>query len=350
MKPAKIFSDHTVFAEGKPIRVFGEGDRPVAVSFLGSRAEAVPSEGKWQVELPASPAGGPFTMEITDGEETVTLRDVYVGRVFYVMGQSNVEFRLSESNTPKSYYETDPLLCSFFVDRPWDPDDPFHSSDGWRTAKAEEVGNWSAIGYLTARIVRRELGCAVGIVCCYKGASVIESWLPREKAERYRLPPECLYEDHTLDIFANFNGDGEIYEKMLTKVTPFSPSALVWYQGESDSTVEEVAVYGDGIRTFFDEFRRLVGDEDLPVAMVQIADCDYRKEVLPDGWVAMQEKQREVAESDPRITLVVSRDVCESDNMHPATKTLLSERIARALLKYKLGLLHLDAESSFFAP
>ncbi len=120
---------------------------------------------------------------------------------------------------------------------------------------------------------------------------------------------------------------------MLTKVTPYAPSALIWYQGESDSTVEEVAVYGDGIKQFFDEFRRLVGDDGLPIAMVQIADCDYRKQVLPDGWIAMQEKQREVAESDGRITLVVSRDVCESDNMHPATKTLLSERIARALLK-----------------
>lgn len=333
MKLAPIFSDHAVFAEGKPVRVFGEGEGPVSVSFLGATATAEPSGGKWCVELPAFPAGGPYTMEISEDGETVILGDVYVGKVYYVMGQSNVEFRLAESNTPKEYYGTDPLLRNFFVDRAWDEDDPFHSSDGWRTAKEEEAGDWSAIGYLTARIVRRELGCAVGIVCCYKGASVIESWLPKEKAERYRLPQECLYEDHNLDIFSNFNGDGEIYEKMLTKVTPYSPSALIWYQGESDSTVEEAAVYGDGVREFFDEFRRLVGDEELPVAMVQIADCNYRKQVLPQGWIAMQHVQREVAESDDRITLVVSRDVCESDNMHPATKTLLSERIANALLK-----------------
>ena len=333
MKLAPVFSDHVVFAEGKPVRVFGEGSGTVSVSFLGMTVTAEPSRGKWCVELPAFPAGGPYTMEISEDGETVTLGDVYVGRVFYVMGQSNVEFRLSESNTPKEYYETDPLLRNFFVDRPWDKDDPFHSSDGWRTAKEEEAGNWSAIGYLTARIVRRELGCAVGIVCCYKGASVIESWLPKETAERYRLPDECLYEDHYLDIFKDFNGNGEIYGKMLTKVTPFAPSALIWYQGESDSTVEEAAVYGDGIRVFFDEFRRLVGDEKLPVAMVQIADCEYRKQVLPDGWIAIQNVQREVAEGDGRITLIVSRDVCESDNMHPATKTLLSERIAEALLK-----------------
>lgn len=331
MKLAPIFSDHTVFAEGKPIRVFGEGNGTVAVSFCGSHAEARATNGKWCVELPPFPSGGPYIMEIKEDGETVTLRDVYVGRVYYVMGQSNVEFRLFESNTPKSYYETDPYLRNFFVDRPWDHDDPFHSSDGWRIAKADEVGNWSAIGYLTSRIVRRELGCAVGIVCCYKGASVIESWLPKEAAERYRLPPECLYEDHTLDIFESFNSNGQIYDKMLTTVTPFSPTAMIWYQGESDSTVEEAAVYKDGVKTFFDELRRLVGDERLPVVMVQIADCDYRKEVLPDGWIAMQNVQREVADSDDRITLVVSRDVCESE-MHPATKTLLSERIAKALI------------------
>ena len=332
MQLAPIFSDHTVFAENKPVRVFGEGGGTATVSFLGKSATAVFPDGKWCVELPAFPAGGPYTMDIELDGETTTLRDVYVGRVFYVMGQSNVEFRLSESNTPESFYGTDPLLRTFFVDRPWDKEDPFRSSDGWRTAKKDEVGNWSAIGYLTARIIRQQLGVAVGIVCCYKGASVIESWLPKEAAERYRLPDECLYEDHYLDIFKDFNGNGEIYEKMLTKVTPFAPSALIWYQGESDSTVEEAAVYGDGLREFFSVLRRLVGDADLPVALVQIADCDYRKEVLPEGWIAMQNAQREVAESDERITLVVSRDVCESD-MHPVTKTLLSERIAKALLK-----------------
>nr|MCR5056765.1 hypothetical protein [Clostridia bacterium] len=64
----------------------------------------------------------------------------------------------------------------------------------------------------------------------------------------------------------------------------------------------------------------------------QIADFKPRDEWHPEGWKAIQEAQKKAADSDPDIKLVVSRDICEDNEIHPPTKTALSERIAQTLL------------------
>ena len=334
IRPDPIFTDNIVFAENKPIRVYGTGEGDVTVRFLGADATAVCENGAWIAELPAAPGGGPYEMTISFSGRDVILHNVCVGKVYFFLGQSNVEFRLGESNTPQELYADDPLFRDFFVDRPWNKEDPLRTSDGWIPARRYEVADWSAIGYLTGRLVREAAGCAVGIICCYQGASVIESWLPEPVAKKYRLPGEMLYEDHKFDVFSAFNDDGAIYDNMLSRVARFPATGVVWYQGESDSTVEESAVYPGALSTLFGEIRRLGGDGDLPFVIVQIHDCEYRQQVLPEGWCAMQKAQEKAARDIPRTALVVSRDVCETNAMHPPTKTKLSERIAEALLKF----------------
>ena len=333
MKLDPIFRDHAVFAEGRPVRVYGEADSEVKVTFRGEEAAAAPVGGKWCVTLPPMSAGGPYEMTVSAGCETAVIRDIYVGLVYFVMGQSNAEFRLSESNSPKEYYGSDSLLRDFYVDRPWDKDPILRTADGWITAKEEQVGDWTALGYLSGRLVRERTGKAVGVISCYQFASVIESWLPKEVSELYKLPDDQLYEDHFLEDCAPFNGvPGAIYDNMLSKILPYSASGVIWYQGESDSTVEEAARYDKGLGTLINIIRDGQANRDLPFVVVELADCDYRKEVLPDGWEALREAQARVARDVPNVKLVVSRDVCEA-LMHPITRTKLAERIADALTK-----------------
>ena len=337
MKLDPIFRDHAVFAEGRPVRVYGEADGEVKVTFRGEEAAAAPVGGKWCVTLPPMSAGGPYEMTVSAGCETAVIRDIYVGLVYFVMGQSNAEFRLSESNSPKEYYGSDSLLRDFYVDRPWDKDPILRTADGWITAKEEQVGDWTALGYLSGRLVRERTGKAVGVISCYQFASVIESWLPKEVSELYKLPDDQLYEDHFLEDCAPFNGvPGAIYDNMLSKILPYSASGVIWYQGESDSTVEEAARYDKGLGTLINIIRDGQANRDLPFVVVELADCDYRKEVLPDGWEALREAQARVARDVPNVKLVVSRDVCEA-LMHPITRTKLAERIADALTEEDLN-------------
>ncbi|MBQ7475517.1 MAG: hypothetical protein IJS78_06310 [Clostridia bacterium] len=335
MKLNGLFRDGAVIAADEPLYVFGTGDGHVRVEFLGRAAEADSEDGEWIVTLPPTEPGGPFTMDVIFPDERVTVRDLYAGRVYLVAGQSNAEFRLSESNTPPDEYEDDPLLRNYFVDRPWGEGDPLSSENGWYRAKADEVGDWTAIGYLTGRRIRRAVGGAVGIVSCYQGASVIEAWLPEKDAKEFRLSDEDLYEDHTLDLFASFNQDGKIYREMLSGVSKFSFTGVVWYQGESDSTVPEANIYDRELARFIETVRRDGKNDRLPFAVVQIADADYRKTFDPDGWIGIQKAQERAARDVPRVSLVVSRDISETVNLHPVTKTLLCDRIAGALVAFE---------------
>ncbi len=333
MELAPLFTDNAVFAENKPVRVFGSGANAVRGEFRGDTVCAECADGKWCLEFPPRPAGGPFTLTVTDGADTVALSGISVGKVYLVAGQSNAEFRLEESNTPAEEYVTDGMLRSFFVARPWDENDPVKMSDGWQTAVAERVGKWSALGYLTAKAVRERTGGCVGFVSCFQGASCIESWLPLPKAERFRLPDEKLYCDHYIDIFAYWNRNSVIYDQMLTTLFPFSFTGVIWYQGESDASPEEAEIYADELECLFGVMRGGFRDSSLRAVIVQIADCDDRLAVNERGWRGIQQAQELYARRDPRSKLAVSRDICENSCIHPPTKTLLAKRICDLLME-----------------
>jgi hypothetical protein len=69
-------------------------------------------------------------------------------------------------------------------------------------------------------------------------------------------------------------------------------------------------------------------DKNLPVIVVQIADCDSR---ATEAWRTVQQAQMAVQDVLPNVRTVISRDVCESDDIHPGTKELLAKRIAAML-------------------
>ncbi len=329
MKLDPLFCDNLIFAENMPVRVFGEGEGDVTVSFNESTKTVRAKDGKWLAELPACAPGGPYQLEINALDFHKVIKNVYVGQVYLIAGQSNAEFRLCESDEPETGYMSDELLRNYFVCRPWIPGDVFKPGDGWRTAEKDKVGQWSAVGYLAGRALRRETGLAIGTVSCYQGASIIESWMPAEEAAKFGLKENELMIDHTYPEYTAWNKGGIIYDSMLSKLFPFSFSGVIWYQGESDTTAAEGAVYDKELCRLMQIMRQGFADPELYFAIIQIADFDGRKEYDPEGWISIQKAQERAVESDPYSSLVISRDVCESSGIHPVKKTQLSERAAK---------------------
>ncbi|MBR4799929.1 MAG: hypothetical protein IK047_06705 [Clostridia bacterium] len=330
MRLSPIFRDNAVFADGRPLRLFGSGSGRVSAEICGVRREALCEGGEWELCLPPFEAGGPYelTAEL-NGEKTV-LRNIYFGTVILFAGQSNMEFRLEESDTAKSEYVSDARLRYFSIDRGWDFCPPVRTADGWAEASAESVGKWSAIGYLTGKYLRAAAGKAVGVINCSVGASVIRSWLPADTAAKFALPDEALHPDHFYPEYAVWNVSGAIYEKMLRPYAKYSLSGAAWYQGESNAKATESQLYRAELEAFFAELRRLQDNEKLKIALVQIADCDERLAWDGAGWREIQRAQEETAQNDRYCTLAVSRDICERDCIHPPAKALLSQRIAKA--------------------
>lgn len=330
MKLNAIFTSNMVFASDKPIRIYGEGSGLAEITFADSVQKVYSDTDKWIVEFPAMTYGGPYELKAAFEDETVVLKDIYIGDVYLFAGQSNMQFKLKESTAPDNMYKTNDMLRLFSTDR-IEKSDRFTPLDGWVKSKNSEVGDWSAIAYLAGDKIAENKKNAVGLITCYQGASIIESWLPEGTCELLgiNLSERQKYYDHYCEDFKEWNQDGKLYSYALSQVFPFSVSAVVWYQGESDTSIAEAEVYGKELAALIGVMREDFIDPDLPVVVIQIADFDNRDD---EAWKLVQQKQYEVQFEVPNVKTVVSADVCETDNIHPPTKHKLSARVADALL------------------
>lgn len=322
-----LFRSHAVFAAKKPIRIFGEGKGTVTLTFA-DQTRTVEADGKWMTEFPSMEYGGPYTLTVTDGRETFTAEDIFVGEVFLMAGQSNMQFKLKESNFPEENYAADPAVRLFVAQR-LEEGEPYTPADGWVLSDADGIPNWSAIAYHVGHQWAKK-GIAVGLICCYQGASVIESWLPEGTLEALgiRVSEGGLCADHSVNRYKEWNADGALYRRSLSTLVPYALSAVAWYQGESNWYPEESRYYKKELTEMIRVWRKDFADEALPFVIIQIADYANR---LGEGWSNIQNAQWEIQSEVPAVKTVISADVSETDNIHPPTKHLLSARVADAL-------------------
>lgn len=331
MKLNNIFSSHMVFAKGKPVRIYGEGKGSAKITFAGTTKTVESDSDKWLVEFPAMDFGGPYDLVAEFENETVSLCDIYIGKVFLMAGQSNMQFKISESTYDPKEHECSDLVRFYCTDRK-EKSERFTPVDGWVKCTKENAKDFSCIGYIVSQIISKRDGIAVGIVCCYQGASVIESWLPEGTYEKLgiQMPIEEKHIVHTEPLFIAWNHDGDLYNYAFSQVVPFSFSAVAWYQGESDASPSEAKVYDTALCGLIDLWRDDLGDKELNFVIVQIA--DFEKEMSEgEGWAGIQAAQERAAAKRDHTYLVVSKDVCDTKNIHPADKNILSERIAAIL-------------------
>ena len=330
MELDKIFTSHMVFAAKKPIRIYGTGKGSVIIRFAGCVKQYMSDSEKWMLELPPMEYGGPYVLEAAFEDRTEVLCDIYIGEVFLFSGQSNMQFRLMDTEIPKEEYRSNPNVRLFSTATVRNTD-KFVPDDGWVICDKEYVGYWSALAYLASVEVSLAKDVAIGVIACYQGASVIESWVPERTFDKIgiSLLPEEKFDDHYDETFGMWNGDGFLYNFSLCQVIPYQLSTVIWYQGESDASVSEGLVYCDELCTLIDVWRRDFGNEDLPFIVVQIADTYER---MTEGWKLVQRAQEEIVSRRKNVMMVESRDVWETDDIHPKTKHKLAKRIAQALI------------------
>ena len=92
VKLAAIFGDHMVLQRKMKTLVWGtaEPGEKIVIALGPYRTEATADAGGcWTARLGPMKAGGPLAMTVT-GKNTVTLKDVLVGEVWFCSGQSNL--------------------------------------------------------------------------------------------------------------------------------------------------------------------------------------------------------------------------------------------------------------------
>ncbi len=328
MKLGEIFKNGLILQAGKPIRIFGESDREVRLTFAGT--ERIAPGGKWTVEFPAMEYGGPYILTASGDGEELTVGDIYVGEVVLFSGQSNIQFRMSEAVTPDEFIADDDMLRIFVSERP-EEGEPLNPSDGWIKASRETIGKWSALAYLTGFELRKKGIPAVGVVACSQGASVIQSWIDDKiiVGSELDLPDEKRHRDSKDPTYSKWNAPGMLYHFMLERLTPFSFGRVVWYQGESNASVFEGEIYDRLLAMMIGNWRKSFADDSLGFIIVQIADFIHTGD--KNGWKAVQAAQLRAQDEIPGVRTVVSADICENDMIHPVTKWKLAKRISEII-------------------
>lgn len=330
MKLGEIFKNGAVFQKGKPIRVFGKSESSTTIEFDGEKKQV--EGGEWVVEFSKRDYGGPYTLSAKGDGEVINVSDIYVGEVILFSGQSNIQFRMNEEITPPEKYENDEMLRIFVSER-IEVGEVFKPSDGWVKASTENIDGWSALAYLVGRDLRKKGIPAVGVIACSQGASYIQSWIDEKILDGTELdiPEEqCGFNKKhpCYDLYSNWNAHGRLYHFMLERLMPYSFGRVVWYQGESNATVSEGKIYDKFFEMMIENWRKAFQDNYLEFIMVQIA--NYIHAPNKAGWKEVQDAQIR-AGSLPNVTTVISSDVCEDDNIHPATKWKLAARIANII-------------------
>jgi len=326
----QLFMSHMVLQADAAIRVFGTGEGTVRVRFLGDEAETR-ADGKWLIELPAHPAGGPYEMELTLDGETRILTDVLLGDVYLLAGQSNMEYKLNESNSIEKPVYEDRNNIRFFCCERMESGDHFHPADGWMPCTQENAWYFSSIGYFTGNMIYERQGRPLGFVSCYQGASLIQSFISPATLESLEscLPEEKKLKNRPLHGNYVWNHPSALYNFALTELFPMQMKAAFWYQGESNSNETDAPMYDQLLSGMMADWRRDFMQPALPFIVVQLADYDQSSH---EWWRMVQEKQMKANDWD-NVDTVVCRDVCATDHIHPPAKAQLCERIVSVLTR-----------------
>ncbi len=225
MRLPSIWSDHAVIQRSKPIIVWGWCDARRAVvrgTLGGMKAQGLSSwGGRFELRFPPLPPGGPHELHLACGKEEVLVRNIVVGEVWLVSGQSNAEYPLGtfDPGDPmaqtKEFFDSggeDPLLRCFTVpnDSICNPGQEVAPGGEWRLSDPGSATAFTAIGAWFALFLRKKFpDVPVGIIHSSWGGSKLVAWLSREAlAARPENRPLLIRSDADAS-------DPKLWEKVL---------------------------------------------------------------------------------------------------------------------------------------
>lgn len=185
LSTSKLFSDHMVLQRNHVIPVWGHSGKKAKVTIDINKQQVIvkaDDQGNWRANLAPMKEGGPYTMKMSSGKESITYSDVMLGEVWLCSGQSNMEFLLKNAYGYKVEQKTAPKIAvrQFHVQNKVSLT-PVNDVDGqWTLASANTVGDFTAVGYFYAKKLSQTLNVTVGIINSSWGGTEAEDWISKE--------------------------------------------------------------------------------------------------------------------------------------------------------------------------
>jgi sialate O-acetylesterase len=187
VKLPALISDGMVLQRDNKINIWGwasKGEK-ITIKFIGKTYRTITdSDGRWKIVLPAIKAGGPYTMDIIGGN-TVTLKNILIGDVWFCSGQSNMVLtmeRVKEKYPDIIASANFPQIRNFFIPTASDVtkihDDLPQAR--WISASPENVLGFGAVTFFFAKRIYQKYKVPIGIINSSVGGTPIEAWISEE--------------------------------------------------------------------------------------------------------------------------------------------------------------------------
>ena len=276
--------------------------------------------------------GGPYDIQLRlkdaagSTADALVVRDVLVGDLWILAGQSNMQGCGDRENAHRSHGK----VRAFYMDDRWaTAEDPLHNMwqavdpvhealAGGRIVEPvpplKDVGPGVAFGVRMHKVT----GLPQGLIACAHGGTCMTQWEPALLKK----------------------GGGSLYGATMRRVrrNGGSVAGVVWYQGESDAGEPAASLYGARMRALIAAFRRDMKCASLPLVLVQLArtvgvgrDCA--------AWNSIQEQQRLLPDQVKHVATVPAIDLGLDDMIHVGgiSQQLLGTRLADAMHTLKGG-------------
>jgi hypothetical protein len=277
-----------------------------------------------RVVLPAVPEGGNYDLEarLLDASSLALLgedaaEEIAVGDVFLAAGQSNMS---GYSGVLDPAEPPVPEVHLFGNDYVWkqarEPMDD--GTDQVDRVSAENPAHTLMLRF--AKEVSAGIGVPVAIVPAPLGGTNLHTQWQRNASDPTNRG--TLY--------------GSSVHRVLTQGYAHPIRGVIWYQGESD-VGRGTALYLQDLENLVAIWRSDLGAPDLFFGNCQLATYSFAD---LDGWLAIQEAQRQQAETDPGAAVVALVDQPRSDVIHldVAGYKEAGRRLALAVLEGSYGL------------
>jgi sialate O-acetylesterase len=389
------FDSNMVLQRHVPIRLWGDAapQATVQASLAGCHSSArADSQGHWRLQLPPLPAGGPHVLIIQSNGQQIRLANVLIGDVWLCSGQSNMGMTLgaTEDGKLEALSACDDLVRYFGV-RAEQSVRPASAVQGrWRLCEPTTAGDFSAVAYYFAKMLRQRVGVPIGVIVAASGHTPAQAWMSREAlagdsqtarllepwdaalacepAAVYSLAP---YRAALADDFSRWNRDTSawlpraqearaaglplppqppypnglgnpqnptvLFNGMIAPLAPTPLCGVIWYQGETNAIFGQSVLYRRLFPNLIADWRRWFENPQLPFLFVQIANhADVQSESPQEKWAELREAQL-MSLRVPHTAMATIIDVGQSRQIHPQNKRAVGRRLALAALAKAYG-------------
>ena len=336
---ATPFTDNMVLQRDRAVPVWGNAapGEKVTVSFAGQAKTAVAgADGKWSIALDKMPASKENRTLTVRGANTVEVKNVLVGEVWFASGQSNMECPIWAS---KPRYRDGQGAAMIAISRR-----PFirYVKTGKSTAREprldwkavwrdyspasfkatmEELGgvlNLSAVAFYYALQLHDAIGVPVGIIDSSWGGTRIEPWTP---PSGFETKPDIPADVNSRTPTALWNG-------MVAAFAPYAIKGFIWYQGCSNAP--DGRRYCAKMHDLYNGWAKEFRNPGLKLYFVQLAPFSR-------NWFEVQMGQKKFAEEEKNAAMVTTCDIGNSWDIHPNDKETVARRLVLHALKRDYG-------------